>query len=263
MRKAPIPVFAGPSLPPAARPADDRFDWRAPAAAGDILALAENPPERLCLIDGFFDWRPAPWHKELLILMARGTAIFGAASMGALRAAELDRHGMIGIGHIYRAYRDGRVTGDDEVALIHAPEELGWKPLSLPLIEIRATLIAALRRRLLAAGAARRLLAIARSIHFTDRDRPTLQAKAGELLGEAEFARLCELHVPLKRIDALACLRAALSSDEHPPAIPPPPHSPYIDALAAEIGAAPVRPEPFRDRRKRAPRPSRATDGGA
>ena len=48
--------------------------------------------------------------------MAAGTQVFGAASMGALRAAELAPFGMIGVGAIFAAYRDGRLTGDDEVA---------------------------------------------------------------------------------------------------------------------------------------------------
>ena len=210
MTDPPIPVFAGPSLPTALRPAGP-FDWRPPARAGDVLALLDRPPARLCLIDGLFDSCPAPWHKELLLLMSEGTLIFGAASMGALRAAELHPFGMIGVGAIFRAYRDGRLHGDDEVALIHATARLGWAPLTVPMIEVRATLIAACRARLIDVAAGRGVRNLVRDIHYDRRDWPAMEEAcvAGRLVDRATFRRIAAIHVPLKRQDALACLAAA------------------------------------------------------
>ncbi|HET9427448.1 MAG TPA: TfuA domain-containing protein, partial [Allosphingosinicella sp.] len=208
-----IPVFVGPSLPPGDRPTSG-FEWRPPASAGDILALVERPPARLCLIDGFFDSRPAPWHKELLQVMARGTLVFGAASMGALRAAELHRFGMIGVGAIFRAYRDGLLLGDDEVALIHADERLRWVPLTIPMVEVRATLIAACRACIVTPAIARRIRSLIHHIHFHDRDWPMMERAcvAERLVDEVTFRRLQSLHVELKRHDARACLAAALGA---------------------------------------------------
>ena len=228
-----IPVFVGPSLPRAARP-EGPFEWRPPAVAGDLIALAAAPPERLCLIDGLFDSQPAPWHKELLLLMARGTIVFGAASMGAMRAAELDRFGMIGVGIAYRAYRDGRLTGDDEVALIHATAELDWAPLSVPMIEVRATLIAAVRARLMDPGRARAIRVLVREIHFSDRDWPAM-AHACRCQGLADrdlFDQLAALHVPLKQRDARDCLAVALAWDRPVPRPEPPPATVFLEALA-------------------------------
>ena len=71
---------------------------------------------------------PTVWHKEILWAMAQGIHVFGAASIGALRAAELDAFGMRGIGRIYEAFRDGVLEDDDEVAVLHGPEELGYPP---------------------------------------------------------------------------------------------------------------------------------------
>lgn len=225
MRPGRIVVMAGPSLPPPARTDLPSFAWLPPATAGDVAALLNEPPAALCLIDGYFDSAPAPWHKELLLLIAAGTQVFGASSMGALRAAELDRHGMIGVGAIYAAYRDGRVTGDDEVALIHAPERLGWAPLSVPLVEIRATLVAACHRGLIEVEQARRIRAAAACIHFSDRDWPLLGSvlTTGGLCDAATAAQLERLHVPLKRLDALACLNAAICANagDSRPAAPP------------------------------------------
>jgi hypothetical protein len=234
----PIPVFAGPSLPPSTRPAGP-FEWHPPARAGDLLRLIDRPPERLCLIDGLFDICPAPWHKELLVLMARGTLVFGASSMGALRAAELHRFGMVGIGAIFRAYRDGRLQGDDEVALVHATEPLGWAPLSVPMVEFRGTLVAACRARLIDPATARRLRAAAHEVHFRERDWPLLtRICVGAGLIDAEcFRRLEAMHVPLKREDALSCLAAALSWISSSPPCPAPPRTIFLERLAAEVGA--------------------------
>ena len=69
-----------------------------------------------------------------------GIAVFGASSMGALRAAELHEFGMVGVGQIFEMFRDGVLEDDDEVALQHGPEELNYLPVSEPLVNIRATL---------------------------------------------------------------------------------------------------------------------------
>jgi hypothetical protein len=227
-----IIVFAGPSVAPALRP-EGPFEWLPPAKTGDLARLLHDPPSRLCLIDGLFDSCPAPWHKELLMLMSRGTLIFGAASMGALRAAELSEFGMIGIGIIYRAYAEGRLCGDDEVALIHATERLGWAPLTVPMVELRATLIRACRAGILAPSAARGLRSVAHALHFSDRDWPAIAA-AAERAGHADRATMKSLeamHVPLKRQDALACLAAALQPMPARQPCPPPPVTCFVREL--------------------------------
>jgi hypothetical protein len=260
-----ITVFAGPSLPPPARPSDGCFEWRPPAAAGDILALHEDPPDRLCLIDGFFDWCPAPWHKEILFLMARGTAVFGAASMGALRAAELDRIGMAGVGAIYRAYRDGILVGDDEVALVHAPERLGWAALTVPMVEFRATLLAARRAGLIDRNTAIALRSAVRDIHFSRRDWPLIKQSCRSAgIADAEvIARLEALHVPLKRLDALACLDAARSAGARAP-IPAPPLTCFIAPL---LSSSEGQPQPAPGLARSGPtgagQAPRAADGGS
>lgn len=233
-----IPVFAGPSLPVAFRP-EGPFDWRPPAMAGDLLALVDRPPARLCLIDGLFDSCPAPWHKEILLLMARGTLVFGASSMGALRAAELHTFGMIGVGTIFRIYRDGLLHGDDEVALMHATDRLDWAPLTVPMIELRATLVAACRASLIGVDLARRLRDRLRDVWFGERDWPLMRRIClAEGLTTAElFDRLAGLHVPLKRQDALGCLEAALSWSEPARPCPPPPDTAFVRKLAAEVRA--------------------------
>src|SRR5260221_163993 len=69
----------------------------------------------------------------------------GSASIGALRAFELARFGMRGIGGVYEDFRDGVLQDDDEVAVLHGPAELGYPPVTEAMVNIRATLAAAAR----------------------------------------------------------------------------------------------------------------------
>src|SRR5262245_52449653 len=120
-------VFAGPTLSP--HEASD-FEFRPPAAQGDFYRAARERPAAIGLIDGYFDERAAVLHKEILWALSERIPVYGAASMGALRAAELHVFGMRGIGRIFEDYRDGRLVADDAVALEHGPPETGYANLS-------------------------------------------------------------------------------------------------------------------------------------
>lgn len=131
-------LFAGPSISGLSIP--ELIEVRPPALCGDLSQLLENPPAAVGLVDGYFKLAPTVWHKEILSLMAVGTKVFGGASLGALRAVELQRFGMEGIGSIFAAYRAGVMKRDDAVMLVHAPAELGFAPLSVPLVDAEYTL---------------------------------------------------------------------------------------------------------------------------
>jgi len=165
-------VFVGPTLhADAVRAALPDADVRPPAAVGEILdlALAARRPARIALIDGYFERMAAVWHKELLIALERGIAVYGAASMGALRAAELARFGMIGTGAIYKAFASGELVADDEVAVAHLPAAQGYRAVSDALVNLRASLAAARERRLIRKPTHDRLLAHARAQFYRDR----------------------------------------------------------------------------------------------
>ncbi|MGI6855317.1 TfuA-like protein [Mesorhizobium sp. 1B3] len=133
-------VFGGPSLfglPPELLIA---FDLRGPARAGDLLRAASDGARNIALIDGLFDQTASVWHKEILWALARGVTVAGAASMGALRACECEAFGMIGVGRVFEDYRAGRRVADADVALLHAPGELGYRPLTVALVDVSATL---------------------------------------------------------------------------------------------------------------------------
>lgn len=133
-------IFAGPSLPPAFRPVDPALEWRPPVKQGDVYRAALTRPAIIGIVDGYFEVTPTVWHKEILWAMTQGIHVYGSASIGALRAAELQPFGMVGIGRIFAAYRDGILADDDEVAVLHGPEELGYPAVTEAMVNIRATL---------------------------------------------------------------------------------------------------------------------------
>jgi hypothetical protein len=135
-------VYVGPTLPAAVvkRLLPDATVLP-PAGVGDILrASKKRGIDRIAIIDGYFEGMAAVWHKEILVAIERGIEVWGAASMGALRAAELHAFGMRGVGTIYQWYKRGVITADDEVAVAHLPAEYGYRATSDALVNIRYSL---------------------------------------------------------------------------------------------------------------------------
>lgn len=210
-------IFAGPSLPPDARPAcESNIDWRPPVRQGELYRAALGRPALIGVIDGYFEVTPTVWHKEILWAMAQGIHVYGAASIGALRAAELGAFGMKGIGRIYEDFRDGVLEDDDEVALLHGPEELGYPSITDAMVNIRATLASATRDGIVSRGAAMNLTAIAKQLFYKDRSyEAMLRAAVAFGVNADELSRLSAWlphgRVDQKRRDAGAILDAILA----------------------------------------------------
>ena len=82
-------VFVGPTLRPDELPQCPDLVLLPPVAQGDLYRAARQRPRAIGIIDGYFEGVLSVWHKEILWAMAEGIHVFGSASMGALRAAEL------------------------------------------------------------------------------------------------------------------------------------------------------------------------------
>src|SRR6185369_7357538 len=123
----------------------------------------------IVIIDGAFQSVPAVRHREILWALHKGIPVVGAASMGALRAAELDRHGMVGVGEIYRWYRRFAFAPDDWVAVLHEPVEFGSQPLTIAHVDLRKTVRKARRNGLIDESLRRRLETVARGLHYRER----------------------------------------------------------------------------------------------
>ncbi|WP_441291248.1 TfuA-like protein [Sorangium sp. KYC3313] len=207
-----IYIFTGPTI--AATEAKEQIDavFLPPAAQGDVYRAALDRPVAIGIIDGYFERTPSVSHKEILWAMGQGVHVFGAASMGALRAAELSAFGMEGVGTIYGAYARGELDADDEVAVAHGSAEDGYRPMSEAMVNVRATLRAAEVAGALPTAAGERLEQIAKRLFYTDRCYPILlRLAAGQGVPAADIgalrAFLPEGRVDQKRTDALELLR--------------------------------------------------------
>ncbi|MGW1339454.1 TfuA-like protein [Kribbella sp. NPDC002412] len=199
-------LFVGPTLPDAATIARSGVEVLPPIQSGDLFGLDLAPGDVVGIVDGYFHQRPAVRHKEILAVLAGGVRVLGAASIGALRAAELDQYGMEGVGEIYRAYRSGELEADDEVALLHGSAEDGYRPLSEPLVNLRATLNGAVDKGVLDAATRAELLARLANMPYGARTYDRVIALAEER-GAALRDFLTTQGIDIKRADALKLVR--------------------------------------------------------
>jgi hypothetical protein len=214
-------IYLGPSAPVSAAREILAADYRAPVRHGDVWRALADQPRVIGIADGVFEQTPAVWHKEILAALDAGVHVFGAASMGALRAAELHPFGMRGVGAIFEAFRDGLWIDDDEVALAHGPAETGYANLSLPMANVRFTVAAATREGALSDGAAESVIEAAKEIYYARRDWRAVDAASGLNSEALETFRLWRKTgvVDQKRRDALAmveAIRSFLATDPAP-----------------------------------------------
>lgn len=204
-------LFVGPTLPDAADIAGPGIRLRPPAQKGDMVKALEEGADAIGLIDGFFENVAPVWHKEILFALSKGVRVYGAASMGALRAAECAAFGMVGIGRIFEAYACGALADDSAVAQIHAPAELGYLPLSEPLVNVQATLQTLAETGAIGEPERAALQSCAEAMFFKSLTYRSMTA-AADLPDPARRQAIVDLlranAVNQKRIDALQLLRA-------------------------------------------------------
>jgi hypothetical protein len=217
-------VFVGPTLAPEEGRAVLDAVYLPPVAQADVYRVARGRPRAIGIVDGYFERMPAVWHKEILWAMAQGVHVYGAASMGALRAAELAAFGMEGVGRIFEAYRDGALEDDDEVAVAHGPAEDGYRAQSEAMVNVRATLAAAEAAGVVAPATRASLEAIAKGLFYPERVYARILGRgAEEGLPAAELSAL-RAWLPANRVDQkradalamLATLRDWLAQDPEP-----------------------------------------------
>jgi len=252
-RRGDVVAFLGPSLPADRALALGPLTLRPPARAGDVHAVLSARPLAIALVDGLFDAAPSVWHHELLAAQAAGVQVFGGGSMGALRAAELAGHGVVGVGRIFAGYRDGTLTGDDEVALLHAGAADRFRPLTVPLVDVRRAVAEARAAGLVTARQATGLVAAATALFYQDRSWGRLvEATRLPAATAAALRRFLPGAPSQKAEDAAATLAAALAwararragaPPPAPPRRPPPPTQARrlaLDASRARLGDAEV-----------------------
>ncbi|MGW5477729.1 TfuA-like protein [Streptomyces sp. NPDC004008] len=213
-----IHVYVGPTLPrsePVLMAPGVRV--RAPIGHGDLFDTAIRDGDTVVIIDGVYHQAPALRHKEILAAMGRGVRVIGAASIGALRAAELAPFGMLGVGSIYTAYAHGEINGDDEVAVGQAPDG-EWDALTWPLVNLRHVLKLAALAGVVDGERGAALLAGLRTVYYPQRTAAAVRAicRRHSELAFADWLAVQRERDPyfgdLKRADALEAVHTALAA---------------------------------------------------
>lgn len=206
-------IYLGPSLEVEEATAILDADYRPPIKRGDIASLPIGT-EVVGIVDGVLLTDAAVGHRELLSLLSRGVQIIGGGSMGALRAAELQDYGMIGVGRIFEEYASGRIDGDDEVVLAFDP--FTGRPLSEPLINLRLNIEAAVERKLIPHEQGVRLIMELKRTYYPRRSYELLLSLGREVLGKEELEAIStfikEEAFDYKREDAKNVIKAVKST---------------------------------------------------
>ncbi len=185
-------------------------DYRPPVKREDIRKLLKSVPDIIGIIDGVFFDSAAVAHREIIEALKSGVTVVGGASMGALRASELDSYGMIGVGRIYEMYRDGIIESDDEVAVTFDTDTM--EPLSIPLVNVRMTLELAKDTDILTEEQAYAIVEISRKIFYPDRNYKNIITESARngIIPESEKDKLLDFfknhEVDVKHEDAVLVL---------------------------------------------------------
>ncbi|MFE2965815.1 TfuA-like protein [Streptomyces sp. NPDC059340] len=197
-----------------------------PVRHGDFFDPAVADGDTVVILDGVYHQAPALRHKEILAALHRGVRVIGAASIGALRAAELHEFGMLGVGAIFAAYVNGDIDGDDEVAVGQEPGH-DSRALTWPMVNLRHVLELAEREGVVTGEGAKALLDAFRAIYYPQRTAAAVRAVcrghgAQGVMAWLDEQRRADRHFgDLKRLDALEAVQAALDGPVPGPGLRP------------------------------------------
>ena len=138
--------------------------------------------------------------------MKNGVKVFGASSMGALRASELDSLGMVGVGYCYNQYASGAIDSDDDVAVMLDSDSL--EALSTPLISMNYVFENAVCEKIITESEKEELSSIAKSTFYPKRNYSQTLAKSS--LNDEKKSALIDFireSDDIKRQDAIELLK--------------------------------------------------------
>lgn len=212
-REAPMKtiVFFGPSIAESEVTSLAAVTHAPPIKRGDLAAAEDF--DVFVILDGEFGQNMSVSPKEILTVLEMGKTVIGAASMGALRASELDRSGMIGVGWVYDYFRRCAVRRDADVALVYSAFD--FKPITVPMVDLeywmeQASAAGLIRNRERAA-----VLKVARNVFFAERTLERLMDTLKRAIGGGTLDSLLAFSggiIPsVKAVDAAEAVRLSAS----------------------------------------------------
>ena len=236
-----IHTFVGPSIPLHLRRdfISSGVHFHPPLAQADLLHYIDVVPaaSTFLIIDGYYKDVPSIWHKEILFALENGHRVVGAASIGAIRAAECCSYGMQGLGRVFELFESGHLYDDSDVALLHDNND--YASLTIPVCDIYVTLDSLG----LPVKTLHSLCNQARRVHYEDRTRSRLLAcihpESVDTSGiAAEEIASCLEHrlVNQKQRDAVDAIEQLLRDDLPPTStspLEPLNHTVFFDGLSS------------------------------
>lgn len=223
--------------------------YHPPIQCGDLIRLLRLKPARVLIIDGIYETVPSVWHKEIMLTIDSGVQVFGAASMGALRASELHHFGMIGIGDIFQQFANKDLVDDDEVAVLHNTEADNFIAINQSMVNIRATLNVAKDNNIISNQYKNQLVLFCKKIFYPYRSLQKVIEQSRSSYPEESHALSDWLFnhgvVDLKKIDAISALKYLQRSisNNHTPDKKEPcmPATKFIGSLINDVNITPFK----------------------
>lgn len=145
--------------------ASDDIVFTAPAEQGDVFAAILEGFQTILLFDGYLVQRYALTTFEVLIALLENINVFGAASLGALRALELVNFGMRGSGYVFSFLRSRKVAPYHVVVQTYDADD---RPRTEPLIVIHRFLDVALEEGIISVSDRDNCYLVAERLHFSE-----------------------------------------------------------------------------------------------
>lgn len=183
-----------------------------PISRGDLPRDIDDGMRVAVIIDGKFHQNLAVTPDEVMDALGRGIKVYGASSMGALRASELHPFGMIGHGLIFEHIVAETDFRDDFLGQVFSEAEGVIKTLSQTYVDFHMNLLELERQKRLKPRDKSELLKIYADFFYAERGWPALREALGKrrrsdagLMALAEEA--CIRMGSQKRRDAIGVLK--------------------------------------------------------
>ena len=205
-------VFLGPSLSIEKARKIINAEFLPPAKKGDFIKLSLTSEKKvIILIDGVFlqDYPPTPI-EVFQVVNKNNFQVYGASSLGALRAVELEKFGMNGYGRVFELFKKDIINSDDEVAVTF---DNSYNLLSEAMIDIRYNLFLAFKKGIIDKETKQLITRTAKKIYFPFRSYENIVKKSIELYSDRrdtieDFHNFVSTQrQSLKELDAMGILK--------------------------------------------------------
>jgi len=212
-------VFLGPSLKLTKARKIINAEFKPPAKKGDFIKLSlMSDIRKIVLIDGVFlqEYPPTPI-EVFQVIRKSNFKVYGASSIGALRAVELEKFGMEGIGKIFELYKKDIINSDDEIAVTFDSD---YNLISEAMIDIRYNFFLAWKRQIIDKETKQIMIKLAKRIYFPYRSYDNIIEKSLDLFpSRRKFILkfkdyILSNRISLKELDAIRTLKYISSLSE-------------------------------------------------